>query len=78
MAEPLRRSRRCALDWRARAFFIVEARFYEAIGAMLFAGARAAIEAAGATATSSACPARWNSRWPRHCPRWSERGGAAL
>jgi 6,7-dimethyl-8-ribityllumazine synthase len=48
MAEPLR-AHAAALRLEGARILIVEARFYEAIGAMLFAGARAAIEAAGAT-----------------------------
>ena len=37
-------------------FLIVEARYYEAIGAMLYAGARAAFEAAGAAFETIAAP----------------------
>jgi 6,7-dimethyl-8-ribityllumazine synthase len=48
MAEPLRNHAATPRLEGAR-FLIVEARFYDGIGAMLYAGARAALEAAGAT-----------------------------
>jgi len=48
MAEPLR-ARAAAPRLAGGRILIVEARYYDAIGAMLLAGARAAIESAGAT-----------------------------
>lgn len=48
MAEPQRASA-APPTFPGGRFLIVEARYYEAIGAMLFDGARAAVEAAGAT-----------------------------
>ncbi|THD50105.1 MAG: 6,7-dimethyl-8-ribityllumazine synthase [Bradyrhizobium sp.] len=49
MAEP-QHARSAAPHLPGGRFLIVEARYYEAIGAMLLAGARAALEAAGASA----------------------------
>jgi 6,7-dimethyl-8-ribityllumazine synthase len=49
MAEP-QRAQTVAPQLPGARFLIVEARYYDAIGAMLLAGARAAFEAAGATA----------------------------
>ena len=48
MAEP-QRARAAAPRLAGGRILIVEARYYDAIGAMLLAGARAAIESAGAT-----------------------------
>ena len=48
MAEP-RRSPLPPVDAAGARFLVVEARFYDEIGAMLLAGARRALEAAGAT-----------------------------
>jgi 6,7-dimethyl-8-ribityllumazine synthase len=48
MAEPLR-APAAPLQLAGAKFLVVEARFYDAIGAMLLDGARAALEAAGAT-----------------------------
>ncbi len=48
MAEP-QRARAAAPRLAGGRILIVEARYYDAVGAMLFAGARAAIESAGAT-----------------------------
>ncbi len=48
MAEPLR-AHAAAPKVAGGRFLIVEARYYDALGAMLLAGAAAAIEAAGAT-----------------------------
>ncbi|MBK9082677.1 MAG: 6,7-dimethyl-8-ribityllumazine synthase [Rhizobiales bacterium] len=49
MAEPSRNPAAAAERVEGARFLIVEARFYDAIGDMLLAGARRAIEAAGAT-----------------------------
>ena len=58
MAEPLR-AHAAAPELAGGRFLIVEARYYDAVGAMLLAGARAAIEAAGRLMRPSPCPARW-------------------
>jgi 6,7-dimethyl-8-ribityllumazine synthase len=55
MAEPRRRARNDDPLPGAR-ILVVEARFYDAIGAMLLEGATAAIEAAGASATVISVP----------------------
>jgi len=55
MAEQ-KRAPAAALQLTGARFLIVEARYYEEIGAMLFEGARAAIEAAGASAETLAVP----------------------
>ncbi|GAC1555927.1 MAG: 6,7-dimethyl-8-ribityllumazine synthase [Beijerinckiaceae bacterium] len=55
MAEPRRAARHDDPLPGAR-ILVVEARFYEAIGAMLLDGAKAAIEAAGASATIVSVP----------------------
>jgi 6,7-dimethyl-8-ribityllumazine synthase len=55
MAEPRRAARNDDPLPGAR-ILVVEARFYDAIGAMLLDGARAAIEAAGASATIISVP----------------------
>ena len=49
MAEP-QRAQTVAPQLHGARFLIVEARYYDAVGALLLAGARAAFEAAGATA----------------------------
>jgi 6,7-dimethyl-8-ribityllumazine synthase len=55
MAEHMR-APAAALQLAGGRFLIVEARYYEEVGAMLFEGARAAIEAAGASAEALAVP----------------------
>ena len=55
MAEP-RRPSPMPVDARGTRFVIVEARFYDEIGAMLFAGAKQALEAAGATVALVSVP----------------------
>jgi 6,7-dimethyl-8-ribityllumazine synthase len=48
MAEPRRQTLESEPSVKGARFLIVEARFYDEIGSMLLAGARAALEAAGA------------------------------
>jgi 6,7-dimethyl-8-ribityllumazine synthase len=55
MAEP-RRAARTDEPLPAARILVVEARFYDAIGAMLLDGAKAAIEAVGASATIVSVP----------------------